>query len=141
MSFFNSRSSRFSIEDRDGTARDLSAYLTEVSGLPGRRTLDAVTSLADTGRRYVPGPDEATIALAGIFDDTDDSGPDAVLGAIRSHGSSVAFSYGPGGSETGDIRYSGNCWLEAYELSSRVGDRVKFTASLKVDGAVTRGTY
>ena len=141
MAFFNSKSSRFSIEDTGGAERDLSAYLTEVAGLPGRRVLDDITSLADTGRRYMAGPDVATFTLAGMFDDTATTGPDAVLGPLRSHSSSVAFSYGPGGGATGDIKYSGSCWVESYEILSSVGSRVQFSASLKVDGAVTRGTY
>ena len=85
MALFDSRNSKFFIEDAGGTERDLSAYLTEISGLPGSRVLDEVTSLADSGRRFIPGRQEGIITIRGVFDNTVSSGPDAVLGPLLSH--------------------------------------------------------
>ena len=82
-----------------------------------------------------------SIALGGLFDDTATSGPDAVLGPLRAHTSAVDFEYGPEGSGTGDVKYSGTCWVVSYELRSRVGNLVQWSATLQVDGTVTRGTF
>ena len=141
MAFFDSKVSKFLVDDTGGTQRDLSAYITEVRGLPGLRNLNEVTALGDSGARFIPGLEDVTIGLSGIFDDTATSGPDAVLGPLRTHTSAVNFEYGPEGSSTGDVKYSGTCWVLSYELRSRVGDKVEWTAALQVEGAVTRGTF
>ncbi len=141
MAFFNSKVSRFLIDDTGGAQRDLSPYLTEVRGLPGERGLNEVTALGDGGARFIPGVEDVTIALAGIFDDTAASGPDAALGPLRSHASAVDFEYGPEGSGAGGVKYSGKCWVASYELRSRVGSLVEWTAALQVDGAVSRGAF
>ncbi|MCH8826396.1 MAG: hypothetical protein IIB16_05505 [Chloroflexi bacterium] len=141
MPFFDSKVSKFLLDDLGGTQRDLSAFITEVRGLPGARLLNEVTALGDSGARFIPGLEDVVISLAGIFDDTATSGPDAVLGPLRTHTSAVDFEYGPEGSTTGDVKYSGTCWLAQYDLRSRVGSLVEWTASLQVEGAVARGAF
>ena len=141
MAFFDSKVSKFLIDDTGSVQRDLSAYITDVRGLPGPRNLNEVTALGDSGAKFIPGLEDATVALSGIFDDTATTGPDAVLGPLRTHGSAVDFEYGPEGSGTGDVKYSGTCWVLSYELRSRVGNRVEWSAVVQVEGTVSRGTF
>ena len=141
MALFDSTVSRFLIDDAGGSRRDLSPYLTEVSGLPGLRALNEVTALGDRGARFVPGLERVSIRLEGLFDDTASTGPDDVLGALRSHSSAVDFEYGPEGAASGDARYGGACWVASYDLRSRVGRLVEWSASLRVDGVVTKGAF
>ena len=141
MSFFDSKVSKFLIDDTGSVLRDLSGYITDVRGLPGLRELNEVTALGDSGARFVPGLEDVTITLSGIFDNTTTSGPDAVLGPLRTHSSAVDFEYGPEGTTTGKIKYSGTCWVLSYELRSRVGNRVEWSATLQVESTVTRGTF
>lgn len=141
MAFFDSKVSKFLIDDTGSTQRDLSPYITEVRGLPGPRTLNEVTALGDSGVKFIQGLEDVTITLNGMFDNTATSGPDAVLGPLRTHTSAVDFEYGPEGSGTGDVKYSGTCWVVSYELRSRVGNLVEWSASLQVEGTVTRGTF
>ena len=141
MTFFDSKVSKFRIDDTGGVLRDISAYITEVRGLPGPRALNEVTALGDSGVRFIPGLEEVTITISGMFDNTATSGPDAVLGPIRTHTSAVDFEYGPKGAGTGDVKYSGTCWLVSYELRSRVGNLVEWSARLQVEGTVPRGTF
>ena len=138
MGFFDSRASRFLIDDVGGVRRDLSAYLTEVEGLPGGRGLAEVTALGDSAVSFVAGLEDVSIALRGVFDDAAERGSDAVLGALRTHGSAVAFEYGPSGTGAGGLRYSGRCWVVSYELRSRIGSLVEWMATLQVEGAVSR---
>ena len=77
VAFFDSRASRFLIDDADGVRRDLSAYLTEVGGLPGARGLTEVTALGDDGVSFVVGLEERVDYLEGPVRRR---GPDAVLG-------------------------------------------------------------
>ena len=141
MAFFDSKVSRFLLDDTGDVQRDLSAYLTEVKGLPGPRDLNQVTALGDSGARFIPGLENVAVGLVGMFDSTATTGPDAVLGPLRTHTSAVDFEYGPEGTSAGDVKYSGSCWVAGYELRSRVGSLVQWTATLQVDGVVTRGTY
>ena len=83
MAFIDGRGSRFRIADAGSVLRDLSAYITEIRGLPGDRALNDVTALGDSGARFKPGGESASFTLRGIFDDTPDVGADDVLGALR----------------------------------------------------------
>ena len=141
MAFFDSKVSKFLIDDTGGTQRDLSAYITDVRGLPGPRALNEVTALGDSGAKFIAGLEDVTVSLAGMFDNTGTSGPDAVLGPLRSHSSAVDFEYGPEGVGTPAVKYSGTCWALTYELRSRVGNLVEWTATLQVEGVVTRGSF
>ena len=141
MAIFDSQVSVFSIEDADGNERDLSPYLFEVSGLPGPRSLDDVTALGDAGSRYTPGTESATVFVAGLYDNDAGTGPDAVLGPLRTHEDPTEFVYGPQGTNAGAVRYGGRCWVAAYGIVSRVGSQVEFEAVLRVDGTVTRDVF
>lgn len=141
MAFFDSRESVFQLDDSGGTPRDISAFLTEISGIPGPRNLNEVTALGDTGAKFIPGLQNASISLSGVFDDTATTGPDVILGALRTHTSALDWDYGPEGKTGGDPKYSGTCWVQTYEIQSRVGNRVEWSATLQVEGAVTTGTY
>jgi hypothetical protein len=141
MAFFDSKVSKFQIDDTGSVPRDLSAYITEVRGLPGARGLNEVTALGDSGAKYIAGLEDAAITLNGMFDNTATSGPDAVLGPLRTHSSAVDFEYGPQGTSAGNVKYSGTCWVTSYSLRSRVGDLVGWSAALQVNGTVTRGAF
>ncbi|MDP6452220.1 MAG: hypothetical protein QF898_02835 [SAR202 cluster bacterium] len=141
MTFFDSSKSRFLIDDTGGTQRDLSLYITEISGLPGDRLLRELTGLSDSGAVFLPSVENSRISARGLFDDTASSGPDAVLGPLRAHSSAVDFEYGPEGTASGAVKYSGTCWVRNYELRSKVGRLVAWQASMQVEGTVTRGSY
>ncbi len=141
MTFFDSKVSKFSIDDSADLPRDLSAYLTEIRGLPGPRSLNEVTALGDSGAKFIPGLEDVTVNLRGLFDDTATAGPDAVLGPLRTNTTPVTFEYGPEGTAVGGVKYSGTCWVTLYELRSRVGNLVEWLATLQVEGTVTRGAY
>ncbi len=141
MAFFDSKVSKFLLDDTGSVQRDLSGYVTEVRGLPGTRTLNLVTALGDSGARFIPGLEDVAVVLNGMFDDTATSGPDAVLGPLRTHTSAVDFEYGPEGSAVGDVKYSGTCWVVSYEVRSRVGSLVEWSAKIQVEGSVTRGNF
>ena len=141
MAFFDSRESVFQIDDTSNQLRNISAFLDEMSGLPGPRNLNDVTAMGDTGRKSIPGLEDVLITLAGHFDDTATTGPDAILGPLRTHTAELDFDYGPEGTTSGDVKYSGKFFLTSYEIESRVGSQVRFRATIQVNGAVTRGTY
>lgn len=141
MTKFNSKDSVFLLEDSGGTDRDLSAYITSIDGLPGPREMQDSTTLADDGRKHEAGLENATITLELVWDDTATSGPDVVLSGLRGDNTERGFQYGPKGSTTGFMRYTGNMKLAEYRITSRVGEIVRATATLNVQGVVTRDTF
>lgn len=140
MAKFNSRVSKFLIDDSSGNMRDLSAFLTEISGLPGERELSDSTTIGDAGRERFPGLENGMIRIAGFWDETADSGPDHVLVVLLTHTAAVTCNYGPQGSTTGMPCYRMSAWVRRYEITSRVGEMVGFTAELEVEGQITRDT-
>jgi hypothetical protein len=54
---------------------------------------------------------------------------------------SLSFEYGPEGSASGRIKYTGECICTSYEPGSPVGDVVTYSAEYQITGPVTRGTY
>ena len=138
MAFMDGQKSRFRIADTGGVTRDLSAYITDVIGLPGERALNDVTALGDSGARFKPGADAVSFTLRGLFDDSAAHGADAVLGALRYHTSPVNFEYAPAGLATGSVRYTGKCWVAAYEVHSKGGQLVSWEARLRVEGETNR---
>jgi hypothetical protein len=53
----------------------------------------------------------------------------------------LSFEYSPEGTASSKIKYTGECILTNYAISSPVGDVVAFSGDLQVTGAVTRGTH
>ena len=141
MAKFNSKDSVFQITDTGSTLRNLSAYIDEIDGIPGERELNEVTALGDSGRKNVGGLENVVITLAGHFDSTATTGPDAVLGPLRTDDTARAWDYGPYGTTGGYTKYSGTMKVRIYQIMSRVGEVVRWRAEIAVDGAVTRGTY
>ena len=135
----------FKIDDTGGQIRDLSTYITRVRGLPGPRKVVRVTGLGEAGQKWTPGLQEGEFIVEGEYDNTATSGPDAVLGPLRTHTSPVDFEFGPHGGETGEVKYSGTCWVEDYWVDvhnpTTGPNLVKWQAKFKVEGAVTRGTF
>lgn len=141
MAFFDSNSAVFQITDTGGTLRDISAYIIAINGLPGPRELNDVTALGDTGRKWFPTLQDVTITLELLYDDTATTGPEVILGPLRTHTAAVAFDYGPKGKTATFLKYSGTCWVRDFEITTQVGRQVMSRLELKVQGVVTRGTY
>ncbi len=138
MAFVDGRGSRFRIADVGGVMRDLSAYVSEVRGLPGERALDDVTALGDDGAHFNLSGEAVAFSLRGIYDDTANTGTDAVLGALRYHTAPTPFEYAPAGLAAGNPKYTGDCWVRSYEIHSRAGETVSWRATLQVEGATGR---
>ena len=139
MALFDSRSAYFSIND--GTERDLTAHITDITGLPGAAGLHDATTLGDTGTKDVDGLDDTTFSISGFYDDTVTTGPEAVIGALWSSRANATFRYGPKGSTAGFLKYSGSIKVADFSMPAKVGSLTLFEAKLKLQGRVARGTF
>jgi hypothetical protein len=140
------KSSAFTITDIGGAERDLSQFCDSVE-MPQVVATAETSGMGDSAQEFIPGMAGATISISGSWDNTATTGPDVVLGGllgaggVKTDGDAPTFEYGPEGSTNGLIRYTGTAILTGYTVSSAVGSKVTFTASLLVTGAVTRDVF
>jgi len=144
MAFQHSKDAYFTITDSGGTARDLSDFLNDVSFSQPIETSETTTfGAASFKKTYIRGLTDSTLSVSGLFDPTATTGPDTVLnGLTTSTGSATStFIYGPYGSATGNVKYTGECIITSYELSGSVGDAISFSSDFQCSGAITRTTF
>jgi hypothetical protein len=136
MAFGHGKSAVFKLDDSGATLRDLSSYVNEAS-MPREIETAETTTFGSSAKTYITGLTDATISISGLYD----SVPDGYLAGVVGQAATLSFEYGPLGSTGGYVKYSGECILTSYEVSSPVGDVVTFSADLQVTGAITRGTW
>jgi len=139
--FFDSGLSVFQITDTGGTLRDISAYVIAIRGLPGEYPLYDVMAFADEGMTSVKGKPNISFEVDLKWSVDANVGPDTVLEPLVESDNAVAFDYGPRGKSATNTKYSGNCLVERFVISSVIGSDIEATAFLRVNGKVTRGTY
>lgn len=135
MPFTHGSKAVFKIGNASNTLTDISQYLTSVQYSPEVDTAE-VTTLGATAKAYVAGLRDATISIEGIFEPAVDALLSGIIGL-----DARSFEYGPQGSTTGNVKYSGSCILTSYEVSTGLDGAGTFSAEFQVTGAVTRGTY
>ena len=134
--FRHGKSTAFKVDNSSGTLTDISNTLTDVT-FPQTIETAETTAFGASAKTYIVGLTDSTISVSGTWDAT----VDAHLAGILGQAASVSFEYGPEGSTSTYIKYSGECYLTSYEKSGSVGDAVKYSAEFQVTGAVTRGTW
>ena len=139
MPFEAGKGQVFKVDNSAGTLTDISAFLTDV-GFPREVDTEEVTTLGKNAKVYIVTLTDATISIEGKWDGAA-SALDVTLSGILGQAATVSFEYGPGGSATGDVKYTGEAILTSYEPSGSVGGAVEFSAELQVSDAVTRSTY
>ena len=132
--FVHGKSTFFSIDDTGGTVRDISDTLTSVD-FPETIDTAETTAFGATSKSYIVGLRDATISVSGLWDATVDGYFIGTEPATRS------FVFGPAGSTSGYVKYSGACILTSYSLSSPVADVDTYSADFQVTANVTRGTF
>lgn len=137
----HAKNSVFAVDDSGGTLRTITAHIDNVSGLPGAGQLSEVTAFGDLGEKFIRGIEGTTFTVSGVFDNTASTGSITVLNGLRTTETTSSFEYGPEGSTSTKIKYSGECWLESLTVDSSVKDAVKFSATFRLDSVVTVGTY
>lgn len=136
MAFVHGKSADFRLDNSGGSLTDLSSYLDNVS-FPQPVETAETTTFGSSSKSYIVGLKDSTISVSGKWDAT----PDAQIAAVLGQAASLSFQYGPAGSGTGNIKYTGECYITSYDVTAPVGDVVTFSLELQVTGAVTRGTY
>ena len=132
--FVHGKSTDFELDDTGGTSRSLANVLTSVD-FPETIETAETTAFGATSKSYIVGLRDASISVSGLWDATVDGYIIGTEPATRS------FIFGPAGSTSSNVKYTGECILTNYSVSAPVADVVTFSLDLQVTGNVTRGTY
>ena len=136
MAFVHGKNSVFKLDNASGSLTDISAFVNNVD-FPETADVAESSVLGASNKTYLVGLRDASISISGLFDAT----VDAILGAVVGQTATLSYEYSPEGTASGKIKYTGECILTNYAMSSPVGDVVAYSADLQVSGAVTRGTH
>lgn len=136
MAKVHGKNAALKLDNGAGALQDLSTYL-DTLDLPRDVDLADVTAFGDGAKKTVPGLKDAKIPISGPYDATLDAHMDGIYGLDATQ----TFEMGFEGSASGKPKYSGECRIENYTVRTTVSGRVEWSASLQVDGAVTRGTW
>lgn len=138
MAFVHGKDSAFKLDNTSASLTDISQYVDSVDGLPGEVELADVTAFGDEGHKNIPGLENASVSVSGNWD----AALDAIFGTtVQWKAATRSFEFGPAGSTTGLVKYSAECWITNFTVSAGVADKVTWSATLQVDGVVTRGTF
>ena len=132
--FVHGKSTDFELDDTSGTSRSLANTLTSVD-FPEVIDTAETTAFGATSRSYIVGLKDATISVSGLWDSTVDG---YIMGGTEP--STRTFIFGPAGSTSGYVKYTGECILTNCSVSNPVGDVVTYSLDLQCTGGVTRGT-
>lgn len=131
------KDSYFALDNTAGSMTDISAYC-DASDLAQEIEMADVTALGDEGHKNIPGLENSTANVSGHWDSTQ---ADIIGSTTQRKAGTRTFEYGPAGSGSGAIKYTGEVWISSYSDSSPVGDKVSWSATLMVDGTVTKSTF
>lgn len=120
--------------------QNISAHVKTVDFSRATDANDTTTKGAE-GKTFRPGLTDGEIKIAGLWDDAAVTGSRTVLRALLGTETTTTFEWGPEGNTTGQEKDSGSCVLTQYDESSPIDDMVAFTATLKISGDVTSGTW
>ena len=119
------------------TETDISTYIDNIS-FPRETEEVETTAFKNSGNRtFLPGLKGATISVSGNWEPTIDTHLEGILDGQDS----VNFEFGPKGSTSGYPLYSGTCFVTNYTVDANVGEKNTFSLELRVDSAVTLGTF
>jgi hypothetical protein len=131
----------FKLDTAGGVLTDISDSCSEVN-FPEEMEEVQCTTFGATARAYLAGFAEGTIEASGHWNRTLDGHLSALFAAFKAGTiTSASFEYGPEGSDSGDVKKSGELVLLSYEKGSSIDDPVSFSISGRVTGDVTTGTF
>lgn len=137
MAFQHGKDSALKLDNVAGSLTDISQYVRSSEGLPGSAEPAETTTYGKEAKTYIQGLSDAVVSLEGVWD----SALDAVFGAPANWATTRSFEFGPAGSGSGAVKYSGEALISSYAVSAPVGGVVTWSATLQVSDAITRGTF
>ena len=119
------------VDDSGGTPRDLLAHTISLT-FPQSADLHDTTTMGDDWHEFTAGlKGGGSVTHEGFYENTATTGPDAVYNGRIGVAGTLSFG-------DGTVTYSMETVVENYELNPTVADMMKFRATHRITGAITR---
>lgn len=141
MAFRAGTTSYFALNNVGGTVVNLSPYIDNLT-LPATTDTAEVSAFGTSAKVMITlqtGGEQ--ISVAGPYDAVVATHLDNLKKAHAAGSAASAFIWGPGGSVAAEYRVAGSVFVTQFDVSSSVGGRVEYSASLQISGAVTTSTF
>ena len=141
MAFRAGTTSYFAYNNVGGTVVNLSPYIDNLT-LPATTDTAEVSTFGTNAKAMITlqtGGEQ--ISMSGPYDAVIATHLDNLKKAHAAGSAASAFIWGPGGSVASEYRVAGSAFVTQFDVSSSVGGRVEYSASLQITGAVTTGTF
>jgi hypothetical protein len=138
----HSKLSVVKLDTSGGVLTDISTYCNKFEN-PRELDLLDVTTFGATSKAYLSGFADGTVTMGGPWTRALDNHMSPIFAAFKAGTiTSVSFEYGPEGSDSGDVKYSGEVILTNYSgPMADVENAQEWEAEFQVTGDVTVGTY
>ena len=141
MAFKAGTASAFYLCNIAAAAQNLSPYIDNVS-VPNTVQQLEVSAFGTAAKAFITGlTDGDTVTISGPYDVAVHTHLSNLKAGQNAGSAAAGFFWGPGGSVASQARVGGSVFVASYTLSSTVGGRVEYSASLQVSGATTLGTF
>lgn len=141
MAFKAGKDSWFALDNVAGSLTVLSPYIDTVD-VPQNVEMLEVSTIGTTPKAFIPGlTDGDTISISGPYDVTVYTHLTAIKAAQAAGSSTCTYTYGPGGSVASQAKQSAETYVMSVNVSSGVGGRAEWAATLQVTGAVVNSTW
>jgi len=145
MAFTHGKSTVVRMDNASNALTAISAFLDEVQ-FPQSADSSETTTFGAGSKTFLAGLGDSKISLKGKFDGAvgvavQDQMIAATFAAQQAGTlATVTFEYNPGGTATGQPKYTVEAIITSYETTSPVADVVTFSLQAQGSGAVARGT-
>lgn len=137
--------SKLSVVKLDTSGGSLTTISTYVNKMSVTRTLDKskVTTFGATDHSYLSGFADGTVSMGGPWTRALDNHMSPIFAAMKAGTLlTVTFEYGPEGSDSGDVKYTGEIIMDDYSgPEAEIESPQEWTAEFTVSGGVTVTTY
>lgn len=139
--FSHGKATKIEVDNAAGTLVDISNVSNSVE-MPRPVDTAETSVFGTTAKTYVPGMNDSTVSISGLFDATVDAMLSAVIDA-QANGTvaSSTVVYGPQGGTTGKTSYTLEVIWTSYSVSTGTGDVASFSLEGQRTGPTVRGTY
>jgi hypothetical protein len=138
----HSKLSVVNLDTSAGTPTDISTYCNKFE-VPREFDLLDVTTFGATSKQYLAGFADGTVTMGGPWTRALDNHMSPIFAAFKAGTlASVSFIYGPEGSDTGDVKYTGELIMTNYSgPMADVENAQEWEAEFQVTGDVTVAAY
>lgn len=141
MAFKAGKSAFISMDGVAGAPVDISSFSDSVS-FPQTVDTHEVSVFGTTSKQFIPGLiDGGQVSMSGPLDVALGTFVAGIKAAQAAGSSSSTFTWAPAGSVVGQIKQSAEVYVSAYDVTSGVGGRVEYSASLQITAAVTNSVW